>query len=383
MKGLLKILPPLSPDYAGASSALYTLGGAIIINGADGCIGNVTGYDEPRFFDYNTHIYSSGLREVKAITGDEEILKEKIDNSVGDKDVSFITILGTPNSAVIASDHKGVANILRRGQRIPVFTINTTGILTYEKGASNAFLELAKNFIEDRPTGSGVNIIGASPMDYWGEAQIKSIKRAIENRGLQVNGIWGADNSLESIRKALMSEVNLVVSYSGLKAARYMKKKYGIPYIAGVPAGRQFSDHLVEMLKSPESEVPVVPEVQPSTQRGVKRALIIGDQIWSMSIKAYLGLEKEITDVYTASFFSLDPVYRSETDLIIDSEKQLKQLISRLKPDLIIGDPLCEGFIEKSSPSSDIEFIGIPHPAVSSRLHWDHDIVYAGEELSF
>ena len=72
---------------------------------------------------------------LKAITGDEEILEKKIRNSVGEQAVNFIAILGTPNSAVIASDHKGVASILQQGNTIPVFTINTTGIETYENGA--------------------------------------------------------------------------------------------------------------------------------------------------------------------------------------------------------------------------------------------------------
>lgn len=383
MKGLLKILPPLAPDYSGASSVLYTLGGAIIINGADGCIGNVTGYDEPRFFDHNTHIYSSGLREVNAITGDEETLKQKIDNSVGEQDINFITILGTPNSAVIASDHKGVANILRRGIRIPVFPINTTGFKTYENGASDSYLELAKHFIKMVPKVGGINIIGASTMDFWNNNQVEAMISSFENRGIRINGIWGTDNNLKSIENALAAKVNLVVSYSGLKTARYMEKKYGMPYIAGVPAGRQFTDCLVEMFHSPESYSNNYPDFKGSSNSEEKRALVIGDQIWSRSIRAYLGLEKGINDVYTASFFSLDRALKTEKDIRIESEKQLKKFIGELKPDIVIGDPLCRGFVKAEGLQKDIEFIDCPHPAVSSRIHWDHDVIYTGEKLSF
>ncbi len=391
MKGLLKIIPPLAPDYAGSSSVLYTLGGAIIINGADGCIGNVTGYDEPRFFDYKTHIYSSGLREYKAITGDEEILKDKINNSVGDKDINFITILGTPNSAVIASDHKGVANIIRRGKNVPVFTISTTGIETYEKGASNAYLELAKNFIREVPKTGGINIIGASPMDLWDHRQIEAIKESLEKRGLTINGIWGYDDKIESVKNTLASDVNLVVSWSGLKLARHLKNKYKMPFVTGVPIGTTESDRIARALKEAVSgnseEIESSPKTENAQNTGPakygKTILIIGDQIWTNSLRNCLAAEYGATKISTATFFSLDAKLKTENDYLIESERHIKQLIKDLNPDTVIGDPLCEGFISKTEKEDSPRFIGVPHPAVSSRMHWNHDVIYAGEQPNF
>jgi nitrogenase molybdenum-cofactor synthesis protein NifE len=385
MKGLLKILPPLAPDYSGASSVLYTLDGTIMINGADGCIGNVTGYDEPRFFDYNTHIYSSGLREVKAITGDEEILKKKIENSVGDKPVNFIAILGTPNSAVIASDHKGVAGIIHRDRKIPVFTINTTGIDTYEKGAANAYLELARNFVYEVPRLGGVNIIGASPMDYWDTRQLDSIIQSLENRGLKINGVWGSGNSLDSIKNTLAADSNLVISYSGLKAARSLQRKYGIPFVTGVPIGCSESDRIAFELKTVSGiSVHAVSGFGKMREKAAERhfgerVVVIGDQIWARSLGNCLKEEHGVSEVYTASFFSLDNSIKTEKDIFIESEKELKRLISELVPDTVFGDPLCKGFLD-----SDVtRFIEIPHPAVSSRIHWEHEVIYAGDSPSF
>ena len=40
MSKLCIMLPPLAPDYSGAASALFELGGMIVIHDASGCTGN-------------------------------------------------------------------------------------------------------------------------------------------------------------------------------------------------------------------------------------------------------------------------------------------------------------------------------------------------------
>ncbi len=71
-------LPPFSPDYSGVCSALFELGGMLVIHDASGCTGNYTGYDEPRWYDSNALVYCSGLREMDAVLGDDDKFIEKI-----------------------------------------------------------------------------------------------------------------------------------------------------------------------------------------------------------------------------------------------------------------------------------------------------------------
>ena len=59
MKGLRKYLTPFAPDQSGAVSVLYELGGLTIIIDAGGCTGNVCGFDEPRWFDKRSAIFSA------------------------------------------------------------------------------------------------------------------------------------------------------------------------------------------------------------------------------------------------------------------------------------------------------------------------------------
>lgn len=78
MKGLRKYLTPFAPDDSGAVSVLYEAGGLIIIIDAGGCTGNVCGFDEPRWEEKRSAIFSAGLRDMDAILGRDDLLIAKI-----------------------------------------------------------------------------------------------------------------------------------------------------------------------------------------------------------------------------------------------------------------------------------------------------------------
>ena len=74
MKGLRKVLTPFAPDQSGASGVLYQMGGLIVIIDAGGCTGNVCGFDEPRWHESRSAVFSAGLRDMDAILGRDELL---------------------------------------------------------------------------------------------------------------------------------------------------------------------------------------------------------------------------------------------------------------------------------------------------------------------
>ena len=78
MRGLRKYLTPFAPDQSGAVSVLYELGGIIVICDAGGCAGNVCGFDEPRWFEQKSAVFSAGLRDMDAILGRDDRLVAKL-----------------------------------------------------------------------------------------------------------------------------------------------------------------------------------------------------------------------------------------------------------------------------------------------------------------
>ena len=55
--------------------------------------------------------------------------------------------------------------------------------------------------------------------------------------GLSCNTVLGLGSSIDQIEEMSKARVNIVLKPQGLVAAQYLKNKYGIPYVYGVPYG--------------------------------------------------------------------------------------------------------------------------------------------------
>lgn len=139
-------LPPFAPDYSGVCSALFALGGLLVIHDASGCTGNYTGYDEPRWYDSRSLLYCSGLREMDAILGNDEKFIQKIENAANNLKPNFLCFLGSPVPMVIGTDLEGIAAELEERTGIPSIGLATTGLHYYDKGISDAYIAFAKKF---------------------------------------------------------------------------------------------------------------------------------------------------------------------------------------------------------------------------------------------
>lgn len=87
------------------STVLFELGGIVVICDAGGCTGNVCGFDEPRWFEQKSAIFSAGLRDMDAILGRDDRLVAKLADVVQKIDATFVAVIGTPVPAVIATDY--------------------------------------------------------------------------------------------------------------------------------------------------------------------------------------------------------------------------------------------------------------------------------------
>ena len=114
MKGLRKVLTPFAPDQSGASGVLYSMGALIVIIDAGGCTGNVCGFDEPRWHDTRSAVFSAGLRDMDAILGRDELLASKIKSACERIDTAFVAVVGTPVPATIGTDYKALTRARRK-----------------------------------------------------------------------------------------------------------------------------------------------------------------------------------------------------------------------------------------------------------------------------
>ena len=85
-----------SADVFGACSALFELGGMIVIHDPSGCNSTYTTHDEPRWYDMDSLLFISGLTEIDAVIGNDNKLVNDIVKAAQDFSPRFIVILGTP-----------------------------------------------------------------------------------------------------------------------------------------------------------------------------------------------------------------------------------------------------------------------------------------------
>lgn len=382
MKGLRKYLTPFAPDQSGAVSVLYELGGMLVICDAGGCTGNVCGFDEPRWFETRSAVFSAGLRDMDAILGRDDRLVAKLADAAEKLDVTFAAVIGTPVPAVIGTDYRALERMLAKKTELPVLTVNTDGRELYDRGEEKAYLALFGRFagenvdvepgniektqtaescdgkrngknedvsvdIEDRPR---VGIIGMTPQDVSDLKAAEKIRKLYADQGLCAV-CYGMGDGLEEVRNASLAAKNVVVSPAALKAAQYLQKKFGTPY---------------------EIAYPLVSELVPEVNYQGKKILIVQQQVIANAVRKEIekrtGEKETIT---TATWFMrkeeilTDLNVDAVDDISLKEEDDFISLVEKEGYDVIFADPCMERMI----PGFEGVFIPLTHFAVSGKLN--------------
>ena len=368
MKQIASRISIYSADTFGVCSALYELGGLCVMHDASGCNSTYNTHDEPRWYDFDSMVYISGISEMEAIMGDDQKFIDDIIYTAKELNPKFIALAGTPIPTMIGTDFKAIANIVENETKIPTFGFNTTGMNSYVSGAYKAFEALSKRFLkrndkESRAEKSRVNILGATPLDFSINNSIKSTVDLLKENDFDVISTWAMGSTLEDIKNAVNADVNLVISYSGMGAAKYMYEKFNIPYIVGTPFGKEFAKKIVADLK--EAIITKENKISYINRKIDKnpQITIVGESIMSESLAYAISTEKNKT-VNVISTLETDKNLLLEGDKLKIYEDDIEKELKNSK--IIIADPLYRPICPLNS-----NFISLPHEGFSGRIYRD------------
>lgn len=383
MKQIASRISIYSADAFGVCSALYELGGLCVMHDASGCNSTYNTHDEPRWYDFDSMVYISGLSEMEAIMGDDQKFIDDIVYTAKELSPNFIAMAGTPIPTMIGTDFKAIANIIEKETNIPTFGFDTTGMHSYVSGAYKAFEALAKRFLkrndkesrgeqkesidkesrEVKNTIIKVNILGATPLDFSINKSVEAMVDLLKENNFEVISTWAMGSSLEYIKNAGDADVNLVVSYSGMGAAKYMYENLNIPYVVGTPFGKEFANKVIEDLKEVKSTKEN--KISYDNRKIDKNAeiTIVGESIMSESLAYAISKEKNKT-VNVISSLETDEKLLLEGDKIAMFEDDIEKCLKNSKT--IIADPLFRPICPLDS-----NFISLPHEAFSGRIYRD------------
>lgn len=350
MRGLLQHLAPFAPDSSGVVSALYELGGLIVIHDAGGCTGNYCGFDEPRWKEKPCALFSAGLRDMDAILGRDDRLVEKAQAAAALIKPHFLAIVGTPVPCVIATDFQGLTRLAEKKLGIPTLSFATTGTALYDTGLSQAYSEAFARFGKEpcEISKTRLGILGASPLDL-GETHARhlhaNLQRA-QHKDLEIIS-FGLDSGFEDLARVASCARHLVIAPSGLACAKLLEKRFGTPYSLDYP----LSIGLQNLAKEATH---------------FHRILIVHQQVLASSLRRQILEEagKNTPEISIASFFQMTEELWQEGDQHLESEQDFSRLVEEGNFSCLLGDAL---LVRALSPKTRdrLHFLEIPHFAVS------------------
>lgn len=368
-------LPPFAPDTAGAAAVLYPLGGMTVIVDAGGCAGNICGFDEPRWQEdaEPSAVFSAGLRDMDAIMGRDANLVAKIRAAAARLPISFVGLVSTPVPAIIATDFRAICRMVEKETRLPAIAVRTDGTRLYDRGASAACDALVQKFTAPRPHDAmrtGLGVLGLTPLDFSREERA-SLHALLSREDTPIRFF----DRLDDFREAARLKELLVVSPTGLKAARRLQRQWGIPIRAELPPAFIY-----------EAFSAVLSRLAALLQDGQPReVLIVHQQILAN------GLRRAICQRFPAlpaaavtvgSFFALDRALQWEGDLHFRGEQDFHAYLQAHPDAIVIGDALLARAVPEPFGGT---LLDLPHFALSGRkapMHPSRTPEYAKNSIS-
>ncbi len=388
MKQVTGLTSTYSSDAFGVCSALYELGGMVVMHDASGCNSTYTTHDEPRWYDVDSMIYVSAISEKEAVLGDDEKLIRDLTEAALELKPKFIALVLAPVPFLIGTDVKAIAAIVEERTGIPCFAFLANGMHDYTAGVSQALLQIVRIFA-GKPEEPGctkskegetkppltVNLLGVTPLDFSIHGSVEAMRGWVTEHGMRNGVCLAMDCTLSDITHMTKAQVNLVVSSGGLFAAKWLWEKYSIPYVVGAPFGEAFSDCLAEMIRAADARNENVAsyltnsrpdEIRKNSMRNSAEEaqyqnpiIIIGEAVTSASLASAIEME---CGIKTRVFCPL----ASETELLRPGDKMTREeddLIREIKTvDAVIADPLYRPLCTGK------EFYPLPHTAFSGRI---------------
>ncbi len=365
-------------DVSGVCSAMYELGGMSVLHDPSGCNSTYSTHDEPRWFDTDSLMYVSGLDEITAVMGDDNVLIRDVTAAAADLHPRFITLCGASIPHIIAFDFRGVAYLIEQACGIPVLPVATDGLKDYTNGVGLALTAWLDRFADpaekENALPNAVNLVGVTPLDFSVNDNVRLLRKAFEDAGFSVNCCMAMGESFESMQKAYRAKVNVVVSSAGRRPAKWMKKQAGIPVVEGLPIGKEQTAAVMEAVRGTLADGRDRRAWGDFTAPGrfsvpAGGILVLGEEIFAKSLaNAINALPAERRGSIDACPLWPDP----------DEGLPEAELIEAMRnAAVVIGDPLYRVAMRGAG-----KFLDFPHEAYSGRIYRAAIPAFAGPSYS-
>lgn len=222
-KNFLHRLPPIAADFSGACSTLVDWNVEVLLLSPGSCGKVVSQVDESRL---NVNFLETEFNDLDIARGINDLLVDEINNARNKE--KKLVILGTPVTAFLGIDYKIIEENVENCITIPM-----NGFHTYKYGVSKTLFIVGKQILDSgNRVADHINIVGYTPLNLASLDLLNEHIKILEALGFKSSVIGRQGSSFGET-------LNWVVSEEGIELARWMEDQYKIPYIVGLPVGRQ------------------------------------------------------------------------------------------------------------------------------------------------
>ena len=286
----------------------------------------------------------------------------RLEDAIVELDKSYapkvIFVVASSVTAVIGTDIKGVCRYMQNEVKAKLVAFEQGGFRgDYSIGLAETYKLLMRNLPKkDVAQEAGVyNIIGASAWRYRMASDIWEVKSLLDEAlGLSCNACLCYDTSVEELDDMGLAQVNIVLGNEGLAAAKYLKEKFGTPYVYAVPygyngtlsflaqvgeaVGREPDSMVLLRLQTKEKSLSRLSLFTMMGNNKPKKAVVKGDYDLVQGVSAFLE-QGGITVLHKMCAHSLKAIAEPAADVEAYAEEgEWLQIIRGLHDTLILAD---------------------------------------------
>ena len=233
---------PVPSDYFGVLWALAGIKDAKVVE--HGSTGTVS-YNTVNFGILNRlkpkgKLFSSGLDEDDVVMGREEKLISAIKEVDRTYHPELLAVVATGVTSVIGLDINGIVDEYRDEIEAKLIAFPGGGFRgSYRYGIEQVFLSLAEEVVKESGIKDKklVNILGVTVDTFNHVSDLEEIARLLGLLGLKINTVFTRNTEVKSIQKMSEAGLNLVLYDTGIETAEFLEKRFGTPWLYGLPIG--------------------------------------------------------------------------------------------------------------------------------------------------
>ncbi|MDD3575027.1 MAG: nitrogenase component 1 [Methanospirillum sp.] len=309
--------------------------------------------------EVNADIFTTHVTEDDIVFGDINRIRAaliEIDKIQRPKE---IFILSSSLAAVSGTDVSGICEEIKDDINAKLILVDNGGFKgDHTTGIRNTLSLLCNEIVTEAESEKGTyNIIGSQPDCYNFSADVEEIKRIMRKIfGMECHAVFSSGSSIEKIRTASSAMINIVIRSEGIDGAGILKQKFNQEYIFARPYGLLKTLDFVELIKEKTGVVPTInnleeeifsckaalSHVKGRIMHDGPKAIISGNYDLVLGIRSLLqeiGIKPVISIVNHELKGNNYAGYDSSVDMVINPDEDvIEQMLTEIKPDLVLGD---------------------------------------------